>query len=163
MSAPAGSHERWSRGPVAVLLATACLLSACGDSGSDQSAERDQIEAVVRSLQGAVATNDGDRVCQTLSKAARIHVRGMGHDPGTSPPCYFDVYMFIDGVRRAPGWRERLRREVTDIAIDGDRATAKVDFGDGQSASLPFAKEEGQWKVDALWGGIPAAQQKDRY
>jgi hypothetical protein len=138
----------------------AALLASC--SGSEKvSGGPQEIEAAVRDLQRAFAAEDTDRVCGLLSTAARRHVEAMGH--GSEGPCYFDLYMLIEGVQKSPSWRQRVAREVSDIHIEDDRATATVQFEDGQTASLPFVYERDQWRVDALFGGIPAAQQKDHY
>lgn len=145
----------------AALLVALCLgapaLTACGDSGGDE----EEIEAAVVELQQAFAAGNTDRVCGLLSTPARKHVEGMGH--GTSGPCYLDLYMFVEGVLKSPTWRDRTAREVTDISVEGASATATVRFEDGQAAALPLVREEGEWKVDALYGGIPASRQEDNY
>lgn len=145
---------------VGALLA-ALLLASCGGTSDGDS---DRIEAAVREVQQAFADGNSARVCRLLSKAARKHVTAMGHDlPGREQPCYIDLYMFSDGVTGTAGWRKRTAREVRDIEVGDGRATATVEFEDGQTASLPLVKEEGKWKVDALYGGIPAERQKDSY
>jgi hypothetical protein len=137
--------------------------AACG-GGAGSDAE-DEIETAVRDVQRAFAAGNTDRVCALISAAARKHIRAMGHDvnPQASEPCYFDLYMFIEGVEKSPTWRERTAREIGDIEVEGDRATATVRFEDGQTASLPLVHEEGRWRVDALYGGIPAGRQRDSY
>jgi ketosteroid isomerase-like protein len=139
-------------------------LASCGGGGAS-SADQQQIETAVRDLQQAFAAESTDRVCRLLSADARKHVEGMGHDLEGHPsgPCYFDLFMFIEGVQKSPTWRERTGREVSDIVVDGDTAKATVEFEDGQTASMPLVREEGRWRVDALYGAIPAGQQKDHY
>lgn len=143
------------------LLAAGCFIASCGASDADE--DRDQIEAAVRDVQQAFAAGDTGRVCRLLSKSARKHVEAMGHDLVRTQPCYIDLYMFSDGVTGDRGWRKRTARPVRDIEIGNGRATAKIDFGDGQTANLPLVEEEGKWKVDALYGGIPAERQRDNY
>lgn len=146
---------------LAATLAIAAGAAACGDGGGGAESDSSEIRAAVRELQRAFAAEDTERVCRLLSTAARKHVEGMGH--GTEGPCYFDLYSFIEGVQRSPTWRERTGREVTDIVVDGDRATAKVVFEHGGTMALPLVHERGQWRVDALYGGIPAGRQRDNY
>lgn len=158
----------WSARPLklgAAACAVACLLVACGGGDGGETADREQIETAVRELQRAFAAEDVDRVCALLSAAAREHVKGMGHDLGGTPPapCYFDLYTFIEGVQKSRTWRERTAREVGDIVVDGDTAKATVRFEDGQTASLPLVREDGKWRVDALYGGMPAGRQEDHY
>lgn len=150
---------------VAALVVALCVaagaLASCGDGGEGGSGGEQEIRTAVRDLQRAFAAEDTDRVCNLLSRAARKHVEGMGH--GTEGPCYFDLYTFIEGMQRSPTWRERIVREVSDIVVDGDRATAQLQFPGGQTANLPLVHERGQWRVDALYGGVPAGRQKDHY
>lgn len=145
---------------IAGVCVAVCLLASCAgsESGSDG---REEIRAAVTKLQRAFAAEDTERVCALLSRAGRRHVAAMGH--GSEGPCHFDLYMFIEGVQKSRTWRDRTMRAVTDIDIDGDRATAKVQFEDGQTATVPLVDERGEWRVDALYGGIPAAQQEDNY
>ena len=147
------------------LLAALCLLAggvaSCGGDGDGASGDEQEIETAVRDLQRAFAAENAERVCALLSTAARKHVEGMGH--GTEGPCYFDLFMFVEGVQKTPGWRDETTREIGDVVVDGKRATATVEFEDGQTANLPLVHERGRWRVDALWGGIPAGQQEDRY
>lgn len=140
----------------------ACLLASCGGSEGKSADQKKQIEVAVRDLQRAFAAEDAERFCALLSRAARKHVESMGHGK-TGPPCYFDVYMFIEGVWKSPRWRQQIMREVSDVVVDGDRAKATVEFGDGQTASLPLVHERGRWRVDALYGGMPAARHEDHY
>ncbi|HEX2161333.1 MAG TPA: hypothetical protein VHF88_05870 [Thermoleophilaceae bacterium] len=145
-----------------VTCAGAGVLASCGGgSGADE----DEIRTTVRELQRAFVADQPGRVCGLLSRAARKHIRAMGHDlnPEASPPCDLDLYMFTEGIRKSPTWRERSRRPIDDIEIDGDRATAAVAFEDGRTAGLPFVREDGRWRVDALFGAIPAGQQEDNY
>lgn len=144
--------------------AAAILLGSCG-GGGEGSADEKEIQAAVRALQRAFAAENVDRVCALLSADARKHVAGMGHDPGSRPagPCYLDLYMFFEGVQKSPAWREQTSQEIGDIVVDGDTAEATVLFEDGQTASLPLVREEDEWKVDALYGGMPAGRQEDHY
>jgi len=148
----------------AAALAAAVLLASCGGS-DDESAQHQEIETTVRNLQRAFVAENVDRVCRLLSADARKHVEGIGHDLGGQPsgPCYFDLYTFIEGVQKSPAWRKRTARQITDIVVAGNAAKATVQFEDGQTASLPLVREDGKWKVDALYGGMPAARQEDHY
>jgi hypothetical protein len=139
------------------------MLAACGGEGAGSDVE--EIRTTVRELQRAFVADDSDRVCQLLSADARKHIRSMGHDvnPAASPPCYLDLYMFSEGVRKSPTWRSRATRSIERIRVEDDRATAAIRFEDGRTAMLPLAREDGRWRIDALFGGIPAGRQKDHY
>jgi hypothetical protein len=103
-----------------------------------------------------------------LTTAAQTHVAGMGHDDGSprAADCAEDLPMFMKGVtntEKSRSWRREASREVADVKVQGDRATVIIEFENGRRSAVPLVKTDGQWKVDALFGGIPAAQQDDHY
>jgi ketosteroid isomerase-like protein len=143
-----------------LMLVLASPLAACG--GSDKgSAEQDEIATAVQDLQRAFAAENADRVCALLSTDARKQIEAMGH--GSGGQRYFDLFTLYEGIQKARDWREHVGREVSDVVVTGDRATATVEFGDGQTAKLPLVHERGRWRVDALYGGVPASEQEDNY
>lgn len=65
-------------------------------------------------------------------------------------------------------WQDRDRpkaatHRVLRIRVRGDAATAVVDYGGGSRGDVPLAKEDGDWKIDGLYGGLPAQRQTDKY
>lgn len=151
------------RARLAVLAA--CVVAAtaggCGDeSGGD---DRAQIRAVIAHAQTAFARGDLRAVCEALTDAGRRHVGGIGHDilgDGPTTPCPQDLPVFYKSVKGGEGLGNAGR--VKRIEVAGDTATATL-IVDGSSIAVPLAREDGDWKVDALWGGIPGAQQRDHY
>lgn len=160
--------RRVGRQVVAVVLAVAAVTgaTACGESDEEQARE---IRAAVERVQRAFATGDLRGVCDGLTEAGRRHIGAMGHDYGANEreakpsPCLPDLRMLYDGIRKSKDWRAQTSRRIGDIRIDGDRATATVAYGGGASGDLPLEKEDGEWKVNGLYGGIPAERQEDHY
>ena len=98
---------------------------------------------------------------EALTDAAIGHLGSLGH--GASRGCVRDLAAFSKAVDYSGGGREATRPRVRSVSVDGDRAMATVAVVDGPSGEVPLAKEDGEWKVDALYGGIPAAEQRDKF
>lgn len=143
-----------SRG-VLSLLALLCIVALGAPLGCAGGNDEAAIRAAVESTQRAFDRGDAGAVCRSLTRAARRHVTLAAHDPPTT--CPRDLRLIQQGIRRASGGGiQTTARRVTDVRVDGDRATATVQFGEHASGAVPLAREAGQWKVDALYGGMPA-------
>jgi hypothetical protein len=163
---PGSSAREWSARAVAglaVALAVA-LLGACGES------DEEQIRAAVEGVQQAFVDGDLAEVCERLTEEGRRHIGGIGHDLGPDgeppevTPCPRDLRVLAGGIQDSSRrWRENAARRIYGVRIDGDRATAEVEFERGVGGSLPLAREDGEWKIDGLYGGMPAEQQEDNY
>ena len=116
------------------LLAVVPFLAGCGESGD--------VEKRVDALYEALAAKDARRVCGMLTaEQRRILARG-GRECA-------DVMGL--GLRFLDGALPRLRdAEVTDVEVDGDRATATVERPEGRENRIGLRKEGGRWQVSAL-------------
>ncbi|HEX8073739.1 MAG TPA: DUF4878 domain-containing protein [Thermoleophilaceae bacterium] len=125
---------------IAVPAAIAALaLGGCGGGESDdaKSALQDYVDAF--------AKGDGDRACSLLTKstrdtfAARVAPITKSKDCATS----------IDKLSKQAG-PELLGAlkdaKVSDVKVDGDRATAKLKSG-SSTTTTQLRKEDGDWKV----------------
>lgn len=138
----------------AALIALA-LLPACG--GDDEQ----EIRSAIRDLQQAFARQDGPAICGALTEAGREHIGTLGHDP--REPCGENIWMLLDPDAKADARETGRERGPRRIEVDGDRATVVVRLGPGSVGRVPLAKEDGEWKVDALYGDIPAGEQEDNF
>lgn len=145
-----------ARSTACVALTALALLSGCG--GGD---DRQEIRSALRDLQQAFAAQDERAICDALTEAGREHIGSLGHDP--REPCVTNIGMTLTPRARLSARELARERHVTRLEIDGDRATAVVRLGEGSIGRVPLAKEDGEWKVDALYGDIPAADQEDNY
>jgi hypothetical protein len=127
---------------VAALLATCALavpVAGCGGGGGDQ----DDIQGVVDDFSSALLDTDGNKVCDLLTENAIKELTG-----GTSRD---DCAKVIDDAGDpSDDDRKQLENpEVTDLKVDGDTATAKVQTeGDDDPSGTKFRKVDGEWLID---------------
>lgn len=154
----------WARlATVAGIMATGVAISACGGSGSD--ADEEQIRAAIERTQKAFAAGDLRAVCASLTKDGQRQIGQLGHDIIGAPPepCAPELALIADAIKQNGGLARALRPKVIDIEVDGDKATATVRFDRRGQGAVPLAKERDEWKVDALYGGLPADRREDTY
>jgi hypothetical protein len=147
---------------VSATLAAALLVGALGGTGCGAESDRDRIEAAVVDVQDAFASGHLRDVCDGLTRAGRKHVMSLGHS--SSGSCARDLRLIYQLVRdRDGGGRFGAGRELLSVNVQGKRAVARVSFGSSGSGLVHLTQEDGGWKVNGLWGGLPAERQKDKY
>lgn len=133
-------------------------VSSCG-GGSDPS----PVAAAVLEVQDAFADKEMKRACAKVTTSVGRHVGRAGHDPpkGCSRDLAGLAEMFAQGERMAEPKSRPSREppEVDDFIISGRRATATLTGANGSVARVPLARRSGEWKLDALYGGVPARRQ----
>lgn len=144
-------------------VAVALVVTACGGT-SDQ----DQVRAALDRLQAAFAANDYDELCAVTTRATHRQADAIGHkytltDDDLPPGCRGAMLKFVRMAKGDKGHRTPAPPKAVAVALSGGRATATVRLGDHAVTRIPFVKVGGKWKADALYGGIPAALQKDKY
>jgi hypothetical protein len=117
----------------------ALALGACGGSG-DEGAVKD----TVNDLYAGFAEKDAGKVCDTLSREQRDAVARGGAARASGRSCAQVMGAALSYVGDA--LEDADEAKVTKVEVDGDRATATVEFK-GRSSELGLAKEEGGWKV----------------
>jgi len=142
---------------IAVAAITALATGCGGDGGSDE----DQIRTAVEDVQQAFADNDLEAACDRMTKAAQQHVGSIGHDPPAG--CVKDLQAFAGFLKKGRTGAPNAHPAVTAVDIQGDRATARLRLGDAPPSEIPLRKDDGQWKLNALWGDLPAERQEDKY
>jgi hypothetical protein len=128
---------------LAVLL-LALLLAACGqagDSTGDFEGTQADVAQVVEDLQAAAQDEDPERICRTLlarSYVQQLEERGLA--------CRDAVGAALDDA-------DGFELEVRDVAVQGDRATARVASGTGEAAeqsTVRLVREGDNWRISAL-------------
>jgi hypothetical protein len=122
-------------------LAACAAIAACGGSSDE-----DEVRQVVDDLYAGFADEKANRVCDTLSRRQRkaISAGAAGERTQSCEQVMSLVFSLGgDGLERA---RET---EVVDVEVDGDQATATVEYRDKKS-KLGLAKESGAWRIDNL-------------
>jgi hypothetical protein len=121
----------------------ACVaIAACGGSGDE-----DDVKRVVNDLYAGFADRKANRVCDTLSRKQRDAISaGAGGERTQSCEQVMSIALSFEGkgLRRAKG------AEVTEVEVDGDEATAIVEYRDKKKSRLGLAKEGGEWRIDDL-------------
>ena len=128
---------------LAVLCATVAL-AGCGGDG-DKSRDEAKVKGTVDGLYDAFAAKDARKVCASLTEArqreierqARIGGRGRGNCARTLSFALAFLGDQLKGLKSA---------KVTDVRVDGDKATATVDYR-GKKGDLGLAKKDGDWLV----------------
>jgi hypothetical protein len=120
-----------------VAIAASLGLAAC--AGDDERAVEDRVHA----LYDAFAAQDARRACASLTASARRDVA----EPGRG--CAPTLWAALEAALPDAGMPEV---EVTDVAVDGDTAEARVLLR-GVRSRVGLVREGGDWKVDRLPGG----------
>ena len=141
---------------VALLVCvTAAALPACG--GDEPTADSQGGSAVappppanseaaitdtVRAYFNALAAGDGKRVCEQMSSTAQVEAVEGGQDFGAKT-CE-EAVAGASGAVDAENKRELLNTDVTDIAINGDSASASAVGG---RREIWLALNDGKWQI----------------
>jgi hypothetical protein len=143
------------------LALTAVLLAlvgpACGGGGD----EGEGVRAAIAETQAAFDAGDLPAVCQSLTAAARKHIMSLGHRSLGS--CAADLRLIHKSIGKNDRGPAAAGQEIVDVEIDGDSATVTMAFSGDSRGVVPLAREDGGWKVDGLYGGMPAGLQEDKY
>jgi len=129
---------------VLVALLAALLLAACGetgDSAGDFEGTEADVAQVVEDLQTAAQEDEPDRVCRNLLASSFVQqLREARVD------CREAVALALNDA-------DGFDLEVNDVTVNGDRATARVASGTGESAeqgTLRFVREGDNWRIADL-------------
>jgi hypothetical protein len=124
-----------SRRALALLLvAPALALGACGGDGGGGGAgsDADRIRAVIQSVARDAAT-----ICE---QATDRFLRQVGGDRAGCEKF----------AERNPDDSHKEIGGDIDVAVDGDVATARFTDNKGRDQRVTFARQAGEWKVDAV-------------
>lgn len=139
-----------------VAALVALPIASCGGESDGKG-----IRTVVRELQTALAAGDLETACGLMTEDAHEHIGAAGHDPPKT--CERDLVLIYKGLKKGGGLDRYADRKIVRVERDGDRAQATLDVGQGGQVVVPLANGDGGWKVDALYGDLPAGQQEDNF
>src|ERR1700754_2431307 len=122
--------------PVLVALIATAFAAGCGSSSSDE----DQIKETTKTLVSSMKSEDWGAACDTLSKRAQDQLKEAG--------AQIKAKDCADTLKKAAALGaneelDKLEDDVTDIKINGSKATGK-----NGNESANFIKENGEWKID---------------
>lgn len=143
--------------PAIALVVASLSLAAAGCGASDE----ERIRGAIADLQQAYADGDIGRACELMTRGAQRHLGEAAHDAPVT--CVHDLRSMARGNAARRGARDITRPAVTGVRVSGDRATVTLRVGSSVVSHVPMRREDGDWKVDAIYGEIPGAEQKDSY
>jgi hypothetical protein len=132
----------------ALALALSLGLAACGESNEDRAVKAIEAEdRIIETIEHALVSTDPDACTEQMTQA--FSEQGF-RDEGVS-----SVESCEQNVRAEESPNDPV--EVTEIEIDGAKATAEValtDDGDatGQTLAVALVEEDGDWKLDEITG-----------
>jgi hypothetical protein len=95
-----------------------------------------------------------DTLCSVMSRDARRETRQYVNQTvrrGTRYTCEEAIGVLVDRSKGTKGFRGVADARVVAVNVEGDRATATVQFGKGgDEKPIGLVKEDGAWKLAAL-------------
>ena len=151
--------KRLGAGCLLVTIAIACASSfvSCGD---DPQTEEDRVRAAVDALHEDLAEARLAEVCAAMTRRPQRQIGSVGHDREPTG-CGRDLGALLQSTRAATrasdgavsGLSRAERPEVMDVELDGAGrlATVTMALGGGEY-SVPFVKQDGEWRLDDFFG-----------
>jgi hypothetical protein len=130
-----------SLGACAVALVLAAGVSACGSGGGDDKAK---VENRVNGLYDAFAAKDEKKICGSLSDKQKQQITKSSAKSGKKQSC--EQVMSFALAFLGNQLKSATDAKVTDVKVDGDKATATVDYK-GKKGKLGLSKSGGDWLV----------------
>ncbi len=126
--------------PLALLLLTALTVAACGGGGSSDE------DKITEAIEKAATTSDPSN-CTELQTLSFDEQNSTVKGKGAIKACEEEAE---EGEEQAEG------AEVSNVSVDGGKATAEVKFEGGplgsQTVTLALVEEGGNWKLDQVEG-----------
>lgn len=122
-------------------LAAALGVAACGKS------DEDQVRDVVSEFRDAAKEKDAAKLCATFSQEGLEQTFGQKGDQAKST-CEQQVKSIADQLAK----NAEKDLEVTEVKVDGDKATAKTRTEGGSEETSTFVKVDDEWKISNAGG-----------
>lgn len=126
--------------PLALLVLAALTLVACGGGGAG---DEDQITEVIEKA----ATTTNPKNCTELETQRFSEQNSQQKGKAAVKACEEEA---------EAGEEEAESAKVSNISVDGEKATAQVEFEGGslgsQALEVALVEEEGNWKLDQIEG-----------
>ena len=142
--------RRSTRVPVCAMALLTAMAGALGACGSESQTEADDVREAIVSLQEAYAARDVDRACELLTYHATVEAATAGH--GFETLCALDLPGAWKFMRSAPAAGYAKRPSVSDVVVQGRRATATITAKDGEPVEVGMRRSEGRWKLASFYG-----------
>ncbi|HTT95372.1 MAG TPA: hypothetical protein VMF55_11920 [Solirubrobacterales bacterium] len=124
---------------LALLVSVALTLTACGGGSSDE-------DKIVETIETVATTNDPGN-CTELQTQAFVEQNTTEKGHAAVKACEEQAEAGSDRAKAA---------NVSDVSVDGSKATAEAEFEGGplgsQSIEVALVEEGGNWKLDRIEG-----------
>jgi hypothetical protein len=135
---PKARDSRWR---LLLIVALWLALASCGQS------PREPVESALVQAQAAFAAQDAERLCSLLSRKGRVLIGSSGHR-GSPFHCADDIRDFFAWT---DAYRIPAEPRVESVHEGGDdNTTATVRLPSGERLTLPFGRDDGEWRLDGL-------------
>jgi hypothetical protein len=126
--------------PLALLVLAALTLSACGGGGSSNE------DKISKTIETAMTTSDPSN-CTELATQRYVEQNTTEKGKAALKACEAEA---------EAGGEEAEAVSVSNVSVDGSKATAEAEFEGGpigsQSVELALVEEDGEWKLDQIEG-----------
>ena len=127
----------------AAVLALAAGVTACGGGGGGD--DKTKVEDRVNTLYDSFASKDEKGICSSLSDKQKKEITKSGNRGGKKQSC--EEIMKFALAFLGDQLKDAKNAKVTDVKIDGEKATATVEYK-GKKGRLGLAEDGGDWLID---------------
>jgi hypothetical protein len=135
-------------GLLAATVAVSAGIAACGGGGGGD--DQAKVEGTVHDLYNGFADKDEGKICDSISDAQKKKLTSRPGPSGKKQSCE-DVMKLVVGLA-GNQLKDVGNSKVTDVKIDGEKATATVSFK-GRKGKVGLAKQGDDWKIDDFNAG----------
>ena len=128
-----------------VVAVVGMAIAGCGDDGGDEARDRKEVVASFATINGHLSERDVEATCRWLTPTAQYQVGAVGHRLPTS--CRRDVRDFFKSVGR----RGQADPRISNVSVDGDRATVVASYEGERSGAFVFEESGGRWKLGSIF------------
>jgi hypothetical protein len=132
---------------LAAIGLVALAPSSCGN-GADKQRSAAEIRMVADEVGLALQQHDFRGICRQLTRSGRGQVGIAAHQDTT---CQRNVGPLAQAIARAAEAGDRPPKPLA-LDVQDDRARLTVGYESGATRAVPFAHEDGRWKLDAFVG-----------
>jgi len=154
-TSPGGKSDSTAKGGAATTDRDAPLLAGDREQAGKAATAVDDVYATIRSLDlprgRSLIAGGGGALCDLMTEEARKEAidyvrRSSGRQQEWT--CESAVGLLVGRAQRVGKLKRTRQARVVGVNVEGDRATASVEFGKGRGITpIPLVKEEGQWKI----------------
>jgi hypothetical protein len=134
-----------------------CAAASTFAAGCDDDGQRD-VAQMLSQMRSEYLRQDYRAACARLTQRAQRELGLIGHAPPSG--CEKDMARRMSS--KVLSKRDLSVPRLSDLRLDGDRATGRLSIASEEPLSVRFAREGGAWKLDTLFSGVRRRQRLSR-